>query len=296
VGTITYVEYSYALNTGFPVAKILNSSGYYVEPTPNNTAVGLLGARVNTNSSSSAYLTADLSRVYTNGDKRAYPLSSYSYIVVPTKVEGTFSENKGRTLGEFAYYFLCEGQRQAPTLGYSPLPINLVQAGLQQVRRIPGVEAQKVDIKKCNNPTFSADGTNLLAKNAPFPSECDKVGVTQCATGTGGAKQSTAASAGGSTSSGGQDSSGSTAAGAATAAGGTAAAAGAVDPETGLAVGGEAAAGGSAVLAGSALTIAKPSGWGLQQTAMVLATVLLLSLMFGPPLLARWMRRPEESA
>jgi ABC-type phosphate transport system substrate-binding protein len=147
VGTITYVEYSYALNTGYPVAKVLNKSGYYVEPTPNNTAVGLLKATVNTNASSPAYLTANLSGVYNNTDRRSYPLSSYSYIVVPTKLEGTFSLNKGRTLGAFAYYFLCEGQRQAPALGYSPLPKNLVEAGLTQVKRIPGVELQKVDSK-----------------------------------------------------------------------------------------------------------------------------------------------------
>ena len=38
-----------------------------------------------------------------------------------------------------------------------------MQAGLAQVRRIHGVEAKTIDIKKCNNPTFSSDGENLLA-------------------------------------------------------------------------------------------------------------------------------------
>jgi hypothetical protein len=122
-------------------------------------------------------------------------------MVIPTKIEGTLNANKGKTLGAFAYYFLCEGQRQAPVLGYSPLPLNLVQAGLAQVRRIPGVEAKTIDIKKCNNPTFSSDGENLLAKNALQPQSCDKQGATQCATGTGGAsKTSTSVSSSGSTS------------------------------------------------------------------------------------------------
>jgi hypothetical protein len=115
-------------------------------------------------------------------------------MIIPTKVEGSFNTDKGHTLGAFAYYFLCEGQQQTPLLGYSPLPINLVQAGIDQVKRIPGVDTQSIDIKKCNNPTFSATGTNLLATTAPQPAACDKQGPMQCGTGTGGAKQTTATS------------------------------------------------------------------------------------------------------
>jgi hypothetical protein len=66
------------------------------------------------------------------------------------------------------------------------MPINLVQASLKQIAKIPGVEVQSVDIKKCNNPTFSPDGTNLLAKKAPQPKACDKKGANQCPYGTGG--------------------------------------------------------------------------------------------------------------
>ncbi len=45
-GAIGYVEYSYALNAGFPVSPVLNKNGYYTEPTPNNVAVSLLKAQV----------------------------------------------------------------------------------------------------------------------------------------------------------------------------------------------------------------------------------------------------------
>ncbi len=38
-GAITYVEYSYALNSGFPIVKMLNAAGYYVEPTAPSVAV-----------------------------------------------------------------------------------------------------------------------------------------------------------------------------------------------------------------------------------------------------------------
>jgi len=191
IGTITYVEYSYALKTGYPVAKVLNKSGYYVEPTASNVAVGLLGAKINDDASSKSYLTQILDGVYNNDDARAYPLSSYSYMIVPTSTATNFTTDKGKTLGAFANYFLCEGQQQAEVLGYSPLPINLVQAGLDQVAKIPGSANTNVDIKACNNPTFSKDGTNTLAANAPQPAACDKVGAPLCGAATGGATENT---------------------------------------------------------------------------------------------------------
>jgi phosphate transport system substrate-binding protein len=189
-GAIGYVNYSYAIGAQFPVAKVLNAGGYYTEPTPENVAVSLLKARINDDASSDQYLTQVLDDVYTDSDPRNYQLSSYSYFILPTTVGGQFNTAKGKTLGAFAYYAMCQAQQQSASLGYSPMPINLVQASFDQIRKIPGVVAQDVDITKCNNPTFSPDGTNVLATNAPFPQDCDKKGDIQCATGTGGVKAS----------------------------------------------------------------------------------------------------------
>lgn len=188
VGAITFVEYSYALNSSFPVAKLLNAAGYYTEPTAQNVAVALLQAQINEDESSVDYLTQNLSRVYTDGDPRTYPLSSYSYIILPTAIEANFTEDKGYTLADFGAYFLCEGQQSADVLGYSPLPINLVQAGQKQIQKIPGGDPVIKGITDCNNPTFSPDGTNRLANDAPMPPDCDRQGTSQCTTGTGGAK------------------------------------------------------------------------------------------------------------
>jgi phosphate ABC transporter phosphate-binding protein len=316
-GALTYVEYSYAVNTGFPVIKVLNKAGYYNEPTAQNVAVALLKARINDDQSSSQYLTQILDGVYNNADARTYPLSSYSYMIIPTKVEGSFSKDKGRTLGAFAYYFLCEGQQQAPLLGYSPLPINLVQAGLAQVKRIPGVDQQTVDIKKCNNPTFSSDGTNTLAKTAPQPAPCDHEGTTQCGTGTGGAKSSTPRTAGGSTTGAGiADGSGSTAGGAAstgtagTGAGTTGALMGSSSTgSTGLTSGattGVGTAGGPAPALGGSVeqastdvvavpvsvgaTLGSASAGGL----VVFVVLLVLGLSLGPPLVGRRLDRRQS--
>ncbi|MGN6162303.1 MAG: hypothetical protein ACTHOG_11460, partial [Marmoricola sp.] len=87
--------------------------------------------------------------------------------------------------GAFVDYALCAGQQAAPTLGYSPLPINLVQAGLAQVKKIPGAVVKNINIQTCHNPTFSTTGANTLAVDALYPDLCDKRGASvTCAYGT----------------------------------------------------------------------------------------------------------------
>ena len=56
-GTIGYVEYSYPVNKDYPVVKVLNKGGYYVEPTQYNVAVALTKAKINQDKSSPLYLT-----------------------------------------------------------------------------------------------------------------------------------------------------------------------------------------------------------------------------------------------
>ena len=317
IGTITYVEYSYALKTGFPVAKVLNKAGYYVEPTASNVAVGLLSARINSDTKSTAYLTQILDGVYRSTDPRSYPLSSYSYLIVPTAAEGNFSTAKGATLGAFASYFLCEGQQQAEALGYSPLPINLVKAGLDQVLRIPGVSSTSVDIKKCNNPTFSSDGTNTLAKNAPQPPACDKQGATdQCSSGTGGAGKTqtpTAPGSNGSDSVGGGIGSGSESTGEGTVpsageeilvdagSGAGQPASGGVVDSTGTVVGSSAVC---EIDTSSCQTVSAvpmdiepvASSWGRSQSMMLLSVLILLAVALVPPAFARWARESRSTS
>lgn len=309
VGTITYVEYSYALKTGYPVAKVLNKAGYYVEPTASNVAVGLLGAKINQDEKSSSYLTQVLDGVYDNADARAYPLSSYSYMVIPTTTDASLTPAKGKTLAAFDYYFLCEGQQQAEVLGYSPLPINLVQAGLDQVRRIPGAVAKDIDIGKCNNPTFSADGSNTLANKAPQPPACDKQGAAQCTVGTGGAKttetptQTTGGASGGAgTSGGGSAGSGGSGSGkggsssgsGSSGSGGEALSGGSGGGSGGSGVAANTVGNGSPVqcdadsgvcqnVAALPVSVDALDGWSPRQTLMLVAVAALLALVLLPP-------------
>jgi phosphate transport system substrate-binding protein len=285
-GAITYVEYSYALKSGFPVAKVLNSSGFYVEPTASSVAVALLKAQINETVSSPDYLTQVLDGVYNGADPRTYPLSSYSYMIVPTQVAGIFTKEKGATLGAFANYMLCEGQQQASALGYSPLPRNLVEAGIKQVNRIPGAEGSGANIDDCNNPTFKpgdTNATNQLAVSAPQPAACDKKGPDQCVTGTAGATDSTPVT-------------GSGAGGAASTSTDPAAAAAGVDGEVSAVDAGVTAAtydeNGALVSGGvSGGAVSSPftlgdDGFGTPQFVMLFAGVLVVLAVVLPPLLS----------
>jgi phosphate ABC transporter phosphate-binding protein len=171
-GSIGYVNYSYALDAKFPVAQMLNSAGYYTEPTAQNVAVSLLQDQVDTTdvNNPALYLTQNLSGVYTDNDPRTYPLSSYGYLVIPTTVLGQFSTAKGHTLAAFTYYALCQGQNEAAPLGYSPMPINLVQAGFDQIGKIPGVTVQAFSYTTCNNPHLLDVGGQPAGRHrAPTP-------------------------------------------------------------------------------------------------------------------------------
>jgi phosphate ABC transporter phosphate-binding protein len=284
-GAITYVEYSYAMKSGFPVVKVLNNSGYYVEPTAPSVAVALMAAQINTDAGSPDYLTQILDGVYNNGDSRTYPLSSYSYMIVPVGTGGVFTSEKGATLGAFARYMLCEGQQQAPALGYSPLPMNLVIAGSEQIKRIPGAGSAGIDFSSCNNPTFRPGddaGSNLLAETAPYPPDCDKVGSTQCATGTGGASETPTDTAGGGT---GGTTTGGTTTGVTTTGGSSP-----VYDENGNLI-----SGGSGNAAVSAPFKLRQDAFGPAQWLMVGAIGLLLAAIALPPLLSRRLKRPPTS-
>ncbi|WP_236656563.1 phosphate ABC transporter substrate-binding protein PstS, partial [Streptacidiphilus jiangxiensis] len=189
LGTIGYDEYAYALRANWPVVKVLNPAGYYSLPTASNVAVALTAAKIrgvddSTPPSDPNYLQQNLDGVYTNSDPRSYPISSYSYLIVPRAgaalpVPPRFDNAKGAALSQYIDYILCAGQGEAPQLGYSPIPRGLVRGGLLQVQHVPG-QVGGVDpntLRNCPNPTFNSAGQLTILQNAPQPNPCDKLGA-----------------------------------------------------------------------------------------------------------------------
>ncbi len=297
-GTIGYIEYSYPVNKNYPVVKLRNTAGYYVEPTQYNVAVALTQAKINQDTSSKDYLTQILDGVYNAADSRAYPLSSYSYMIIPTGAsDQKMNTAKRQTLADFMYYSLCTGQSKAGEYGYSPLPLNLVQAGFEQLAKLktadPGVDLQSRDVTSCNNPTFVAGNlaANHLADIAPLPADCDKSGAGPCLTDEQAALAPPAGGGSGSgsgsgTGSGSDSASGGTGgAGASGDAGssGDAADPGQVDPDTGLVSGGsdsgDVGATGSTAAVLAARQVAGNGLFGALAVAELLALVLVPGLL-----------------
>jgi phosphate transport system substrate-binding protein len=278
-GSIGYVEYAYAKRINFPVVGLLNKAGYYAQPTAANVAVALTKARINTD------LTQNLESVYTNPDPRTYPMSSYSYMVIPTSTDSPFNADKGKTLSTFINYFLCTGQQKADILGYSPLPENLVLAGFKQVKRIPGAVASP-SINDCDNPAL-----NIL-KSAPMPDKCAKVGAN-CATGGAGDNGGGDGGTGGTGGTGGSGGTGGTGGtGSTGGTGGAGNAPGAVDPLTGGTSGAvDPAAGAVAGATGTPITLTGGRTGQAKAAAWVAAVALALTVLVPPFLLRRSRRR-----
>jgi phosphate ABC transporter phosphate-binding protein len=196
-GAIGYDEYAYALENNLPVVKMLNAAGYYTLPTPSNVAIALQAAQIDENPNDVDFLMQNLDNVYDYPDPRTYPLSSYSYLVIPRDATSadarlqpptSWTTAKGVTLSTWLNYVLCGAQQTAGALGYSPLPKNLVVGGFLQVDQLPGHVAtpNTSQLMGCNNPTYS-DGVNHLIVDAPYPSQCDYyTSPLNCTAGSGG--------------------------------------------------------------------------------------------------------------
>jgi phosphate transport system substrate-binding protein len=302
-GSIGFDEYSYALAKNYPVIKLENASGYYTLPTQYNVAVALTQAKINTSKNdptcptgpANCYLLQNLDKVYNYSDTRTYPMSSYSYMVIPTASDDAkMTTAKRQTLADFLYYSVCEGQKEMGPIGYSPLPVNLVEASFTQIGLLktadPNVDLTQRSVATCHNPTFVAGQPtrNYLAEIAPKPPACDKSGEGPC-TGNGDTGTTNPSSSSGS---GGKTKAGTTATGSATA-GASAAAGGVVDPVTGQVEQGTGTGTlGNAVAVSTELPLSRS-----EPTAGVLAPLivgLLILALALPPLLGRRFAKPRK--
>jgi ABC-type phosphate transport system substrate-binding protein len=293
-GAIGYDEYAYALDSHIPVVAVQNAAGYDVLPSASNVAIALQKASINEDPSSVDFLLQDLDQVYNYNDPRTYPLSSYSYLIVPRISRtvngatlgppGRWNTSKGATVSTWLNFVLCGAQQTAGTLGYSPLPYPLITGGYLQFDQIPGhipVGSVSSFIAKCNNPTYD-DGQNLLIKDAPYPNACQKDNAPlNCTIKNGKAVATTTGSGttGSSTKGSGSTSTGST-----------------VNPNTGQVNGGTGNGPGAAINA-SPVSLSGPA----PQEAWVFAVLIVLALLgaiAAPTVLGSWLerRRAAESS
>lgn len=113
-GSIAYVEQAYAKQNQLSTAAIRNRTGAFVMPTVEATTAAAAGI--------AGKLTDDsdfrMSIVDAEGAE-AYPISSWTYLLVPSHFEDC---SKGQALAELVEWALRNGGDYATELDYAPLP------------------------------------------------------------------------------------------------------------------------------------------------------------------------------
>jgi phosphate transport system substrate-binding protein len=114
-GSIGYVELVYATQNALPYASIRNSRGNFVAPDLDGVSAA----------AASVPVPDDYRVSITNapGDK-SYPISAFTWILL---YQAQPDAAKGRTLAEFLWWAVHDGQKLGSALGYAPLPVDLVK-------------------------------------------------------------------------------------------------------------------------------------------------------------------------
>jgi phosphate transport system substrate-binding protein len=125
-GAIGYVGLAYAISSELSMPLVENSAGEFPEPGVKSVeaaaaAVSKIGPN---NEISLAELPASA--------KGAYPISTYTYVIVPLETE------KATEMKKFVEYAIGEGQSYGPDLDFAPLPKQVVAAGKKAIAKIGG--------------------------------------------------------------------------------------------------------------------------------------------------------------
>ena len=114
--SIGYVEFIYAIQNRLNFGAVRNQAGKFIQADLDSIAEAATGA--------TARFSPDLGISITNAPGlRAYPISSFSWFIVPTRIEDAARK---KVILEFLKWMLGPGQKQAAALGYVSLPNELV--------------------------------------------------------------------------------------------------------------------------------------------------------------------------
>jgi phosphate transport system substrate-binding protein len=123
-GSIGYVEYGYARSQGLPMATLENKTGAFVDA---NTASGQAAL-------ASTSLPDDLIAWASDpAAPAAYPIVTYTWLLVYKKYS---DQKKHDALRELLEYCATEGQKDAESLGYIPLPPSVVEKVKAAIRAV----------------------------------------------------------------------------------------------------------------------------------------------------------------
>ena len=125
-GAIGYVELIYAVQNKLPYGRVRNAAGVFVKADLASVTAAAAGY--------AKTMPEDFRVSITNAPgETAYPIASFTYLLIPTKIEDTKKKN---VIKDFLIWMLNDGQEDAEPLSYAPLPKEVVARELKQISQI----------------------------------------------------------------------------------------------------------------------------------------------------------------
>ena len=123
-GAVGYISVAYALQNKIHFAAVKNSNGYFA--TPGLRGIAAAAAAVKTVPSNNEMHIVNPPKAY----KLAYPISTFTYIILPQKSE------KAAELRKFVFWALTQGQRFGPKLVFAKLPKQVLVAAEKTLKQM----------------------------------------------------------------------------------------------------------------------------------------------------------------
>ena len=127
-GSLGYVDVAYALANKLRFASIQNAAGKFATPGLRGikAAADSLPKKITGNGALSIVNPA-------KGNPLAYPISTFTYVIVPT------SSSKSAELRKMIYWAVTRGQTFGKPLLFQPLPIQVQAFAFKQIKQINNV-------------------------------------------------------------------------------------------------------------------------------------------------------------
>lgn len=113
-GAIGYVELAYAKQNKLPFAVIKNSAGNFIAPSPEGATAAAAGVAEKLPPNTDYRIS-----IVNAPGAQAYPISSFTWLLVYSQQRDAA---KGKKLVDFLRWALSDGEKDASSLDYAPLP------------------------------------------------------------------------------------------------------------------------------------------------------------------------------
>ena len=127
--SIGYVELIYALQNKMAYGFVRNAAGTYLKADLDSVTA----AAAATAKTMPADFRVSITNPPGNTGKNAYPIASFTWLLIPSKIE---DPGKKKAIVTFLHWMLTDGQKYAGSLGYAPLPKEVVAKEDKQIALI----------------------------------------------------------------------------------------------------------------------------------------------------------------